>query len=434
MAACASVRAALATISFGASVALLAACGGSTEPPGDPLAWQGTVESVGSVTTVSNATGQVWASLALVEEASVGVLEGEDHYVFGDVASTAVDADQIYVLDRMAQAVRVYDLDGRHRFDIGQPGEGPGEFVRPWVLGLASNSRLLVRDLNQSRMHEFSAITGELIDDWPASGAAPTTITPDGRAFIYTRQPGRNADGSVNWAMVDVGPDGPGDTVLLPRTVLPSFVTGDRRGVEMAVVRGRARGLAFGVHLTPFAPQRVWSMGGDGTLVLGEGVDYRFWMRALDGTEIRTGRDLDPVPLGPAESDWYRDRLTAFWREIRPDFVWSSDMPAVKRAYLRITRDVDGRTWLLRELAGVQVVDCDAAPEDLEGYLSRPCWRQPYVFDVFGPDGRFLASVDLPDMMRPDLPPYVDGNAMIGVAEDAAGAVMVKRYRLVIER
>lgn len=417
-----------------AALMAAAGCGGDSAPadmPRSDSAWRGTVEMTGKLTTVSNDSGQVWRSVELIEEVSIGVLDGADEYVFGDVASLAADDERIYVLDRMANTVRVYDLSGQHLFDIGRPGDGPGEFRRPWVLGLADGARLLVRDISQSRMHEFSADTGELLADWRASGGGPTVITPQGNAYLYNRMRERNRRGGFDFEMVVTGPDGPGTAIVLPgNNADPPWVTADRRGLEVAVMQARMQGLAFSVILVPFAHQRAWAVGPDGLLAVGEAVDYAFWTRSLDGSETRIDRGIEPVKVDPREAAWYRNRITDFWRAKVPDFVWAADIPATKRAYVALIHDHSGRLWVLRELAGEPLAGCDPNPAELEGYMLSPCWQQPFVLDGFASDGRFLGALDLPAEMRTDILPYIRDDLMLAVSEDQDGTVMVKRYRL----
>jgi hypothetical protein len=50
-------------------------------------------------------------------------------------------------------------------------------------------------------------------------------------------------------------------------------------------------------------------------------------------------------------------------------------------------------------------------------------------FDVFDNGGRFLGSVeDLPHFNSP----FMSGDTVVALAQDEAGTVMVKRYRLVL--
>ena len=85
-----------------------------------------------------------------------------------------------------------------------------------------------------------------------------------------------------------------------------------------------------------------------------------------------------------------------------------------------------------RRVHGERLDGCDPDPEEFDGYVTRPCWRQPYGLDAFGADGRFLGSFELPAEIRIDIEPYIRDHLMLALAEDTAGAIMVKRYRLVL--
>ncbi len=58
------------------------------------------------------------------------------------------------------------------------------------------------------------------------------------------------------------------------------------------------------------------------------------------------------------------------------------------------------------------------------------CFTLSYLIDVFGPDGRYLGSVDgaMPDPTHY----FIRDDMLITPTEDEAGTIMVKRYRLVL--
>jgi hypothetical protein len=168
-------------------------------------------------------------------------------------------------------------------------------------------------------------------------------------------------------------------------------------------------------------------------MISGEGDRYRFDLERLDGEVVHVEHAAKPVPVDEAERRWYRDRLVHFWRQVVPEFVWSDEgIPAMKRAFMSLTPDRGGRIWVLRELAGVPLAVCDPDPGDFRGFLEEPCWHQPLALDGFGPDGRYLGQIQVPPGTRVDVPPFFDGDTLISVQEDEAGAIMVKRYRLVM--
>lgn len=71
-------------------------------------------------------------------ELSIGVTEGEEPYLFAKVEALTRGFDErIYVGDTGAQEVRAFDSTGAYLFQVGRPGEGPGEFRGFQICGLA---------------------------------------------------------------------------------------------------------------------------------------------------------------------------------------------------------------------------------------------------------------------------------------------------------
>lgn len=81
---------------------------------------------------------------------AIGRAEGAAHEMFGEVSGVAFDAaDNLYVLDRQAKRVMVYDRTGRFLRQIGREGEGPGELMVPMQLVVAGDGTVIVSDLGR---------------------------------------------------------------------------------------------------------------------------------------------------------------------------------------------------------------------------------------------------------------------------------------------
>ncbi|MDE2761959.1 MAG: 6-bladed beta-propeller [Gemmatimonadota bacterium] len=100
-------------------------------------------EIIGDTTVVRTLSGSVWeGGAALVPEVSIGELDGPEELLFGGIRSIAVDDDHnVYVFDRQAQHVRVFDPDGVYLETLGRPGEGPGEFSRAEAIAMLPDGR-----------------------------------------------------------------------------------------------------------------------------------------------------------------------------------------------------------------------------------------------------------------------------------------------------
>jgi hypothetical protein len=72
---------------------------------------------------------------------AIGVMEGDDPYLFANVEALTWDSGgRIYIADSGTLEVRVFGPSGEYLFDVGGPGEGPGEFPGSQICGLAFDS------------------------------------------------------------------------------------------------------------------------------------------------------------------------------------------------------------------------------------------------------------------------------------------------------
>jgi hypothetical protein len=146
-----------------------------------------------------------------------------------------------------------------------------------------------------------------------------------------------------------------------------------------------------------FGPAKIWTMGPDGSMVVGLSADYTIEVRRPDGSVLRIERDYDPVELAADErleyeavNDWYRkyqgENLTA---EIPP-------VPSTKPAFKGLTVGDDGRIWV--ELHGEarkdETVVARAVDERTPPAVT---WREPEIYDVFEADGDYLGRVLAPE-------------------------------------
>lgn len=82
--------------------------------------------------------------------------DAPNHRLFSDPVQVAVGDDgTLFVVDRGAPAIRVYDETGTFQRSIGDEGNGPGEFQRITALH-AGDGQLLVADQRQARITALS--------------------------------------------------------------------------------------------------------------------------------------------------------------------------------------------------------------------------------------------------------------------------------------
>ena len=411
-------------------VLVAVACAPPETATEDDSTWVGTITTEGNVTTVINESSSVWGGTAwLVEEASIGVEAGEDAYMLGRVAGLAAP-HRIYVLDAQVPVVRMYDMDGNHLGDFGRGGQGPGEFSG-WVmqLGAAPDGRVFVQTV--SKIEVFS-VEGELLETrtfesgFTISTGNPMTVSAKGVPYVSNILESGGPPHTWKWGMVGYTENGAGEPIPAPDFDFNPSVL---------VLRSRMNSGAVGTTSSepPFAPRVVWALTTAAEMVGGVSDSYDFEIRHADGrvTEVETARSL--TPLHPDEADWHARRFRAYLKTTIDPPDWSAaDMVASKPAFERFIPDNSGRIWVLRSGAGKRLPSCNEQATDFGEFSESPCWRDTRLLEVFGPDGRFLGSVQIPEGVRFAPRPYIKNDMAVFVTEDEAGTIMVKRYRLVL--
>ena len=103
-------------------------------------------------------------------------------------------------------------------------------------------------------------------------------------------------------------------------------------------------------------------------------------------------------------------------------------VPEVKPFFRDIFVGDDGRVWVFRYVAAQKRTDAEPLPDRPERPLLT--WREPWTFDVFEPDGTFLGSVEVPELLEPL---GFRGDRIWGTLMDADGVEHVVRLRVVPE-
>jgi len=412
-----------------AAAVLVAAIGCSSSEPtaNSDGEWIGSITTEGDVTTVINESGSVWDGAAtLVEEASIGVEAGAEEYMLGAVAGIWTDDQHIIVVDRQVPTVRVYDIDGNHLRDLGQEGQGPGEYSYPSLIA-GDDGRVLIQDAGADRWVVF-ALDGTSLGTWPARNAMccayPMVTTPHGTLWARTRVRDEETR-ETRYALGEYGPDGPVGDLRWP----------DELDFEAAEIDVTLRGRTFSTTVT-FSPRSVWVTAPSGAIITGASDRYHFEVQSADGAVLAVEKYWSPVPVDAEEADWWRRYWVAGFRmEGGEDWTWDGDgMPAVKPAFSTFVPTPSGDVWVSREGPGERVSGCTEDPIEagIEAASEAPCWRGRPIIDVFDSEGKFLGEVAAPSGMRAYPSTLrIRGDQVVGAFENEAGTIMVKRWRLV---
>lgn len=372
---------------------------------------------------VRTVAGSVWGEGArLVPEVEIGVLDGAEEYMFGNVAALGLaDDGSIYVVDRQVPALRVYGPDGVHRATWGREGGGPGEFSEPdGGLAILEDGRVVVRDPGNARLQVF-APDGSALDTWPVIPGGFSTSSPMFRTSNDVLMTPTVMDLEADlgeWQTGLIRIDGQGnvlDTVTVPEVHENDFI---EARVEGSVSR----------NTVPFSPGEHWSVHPDGYFVHGVADAYSLTL-LRDGDPVRIERTTEAVPVSSGERSQARARATRNLRRTDPNWRWNGpDIPTRKPAFRDLYAGSEGRIWVLRFGPGVEADDPNYDPDDPEDVEMR--WTDPILFDVFQDDGTFLGTAQGPTEFSPYPAPVFRGDRVLAVTRDDLGVQRVVLFRL----
>ena len=329
----------------------------------------------------------IWGSAPrVVEELRIGTLMADPNESFGLIGGVLVLVDgSIWIGDRQLGAIRRFDAAGRYLGQVGQEGEGPGEFKYPQGMRQLPSGDIAVWDDGQVRVSYFSPdgeflrsfspptfmigtpmeefeldqSTGELL---LMSGNMPTAAREDHRVF-WLRLSGA---GTVL------------DTVWVERT--------ERDGL----VDARAT-------LTALSPL--------GYRVLGRTDDYALILETSAAQRTVLVRPWTPVPYQRGERQ-EKQRLAELFSERNGQPP--GRIAETKPAFSRIQVDETGRIWVSTYTEGIFAEESEGERSRREGSCEffgatkDECdrgirqWREEAVFEVLGPGGDFYGRIALP--------------------------------------
>jgi sugar lactone lactonase YvrE len=364
--------------------------------------WRGSVEQLpGGGVLVKNPAQGVWGQgegWTLEEDLRIGSMDEAGPALFGEVA--AVEADplgRVWVLERQARELRVFDGRGAHVRTVGRRGGGPGEFDDPIGLAWAPDGRLWVADPGNARFSVFDT-AGRYLASHPrrvAGYSIPWRGAFDGEGRLY-EMASVGGGGDFRFAVLrfDAALQ-PLDTLLLPRVESQQFELRSPGGGMMAV----------GV---PFSPGVSAAVDPRGFVWTGITDRWRLHQQRLDGDTVRVVElAAEPVPVTAADRQKALEGLKGFMD--RGGRIDEGRIPAHKPAFSDVMVAPDGHLWVRPSL---------------------PAGEQGAAFDVLDPEGRYLGRVRLPGGMSRFPPAIVRSDAILGMARDSLDVPYVVRVRI----
>ncbi len=371
------------------------------------------------------------ASVRLVREVHIGVLDGDPDYELGRVRNVAIGQNgRIIVADDAASALRMYDANGKFVRLIGGRGEGPGEYRSLGGVRTLPDGRIALWDNRLRRLTTWTA-TGNYINSVTLTDAGGLFaadlfhIDHEGVAYVQAMvgRTGVRGEWRMGWVRASLA----GrilDTLAIPvdPNPEPSFSLSSPSGYDR-----------------PFTRELVSTMTSRGALLVGDNRTYGFELRRAGAPTVRIERGWTPVALQRDERVEWEAWARMFERRAAasppaapgvtvigaPPSTVRYAIPRAKPPFSELRSDAEERIWVRRYVTAVSRPGPERAPGDER---PRRVWREPTTYDVFERSGRFLGTVTLPWNTR-----FEDAAGMhvwlTGTGEQ--GEDFVGRYRLV---
>lgn len=382
------------------------------------------VDTVGGVEQVTTSGSGLWAEEErwTVGERTLrlGTLEGDGPESFGHVASLAVGPDgRVYVADGQAMEVRVFGPDGTFLRALGRQGEGPGEFQALDGVEIGPEGTLYVRDPRLSRVSLFDPNAGEFLDSFPLQRAfmifsAGTTLWVDDEGRVWDKIVATlRVDEPELHALIRYPPaGGEPDTLVLGEREAPRVLAVDGDGNPRAGLR------------IPFSATAAFDVAPDGQFAWGIGDAYPITVRGPEGDTLRAfGRSLEAEEVTSAEAEAARATLREQARDLAEGSrLQNYDLPDMKPLFNEITADRTGHWWVRRYRWARPVSQEESGAGD-----SASSESEPYLYDVFDPEGQFLGTVEIPEMRVME----IGRDFVAGIETDELGVEYVAVYELV---
>ncbi len=388
---------------------LLSGCGSSSRPGRGPA----NVDTLANGTIVVHNRKPQWDSASawrLTEQLRIGSTKGEGPDVFGDVADVYLTPNgHVWVLDRQAHVIQIFDARAHHIRTLGRPGGGPGEFKDAIALAPDGHGHVWVVDPGNARYSVFDTagayVTSHLRRFDSYSLPWPGGFTQDGQFYdyVFTMQPGGKNRRALPRMLFS------GDSITAPDSVFIPEPSEQPQYFEVVHQSRNSRSISRAA--VPFAPGFRWTLDPRGGLWIGYSSAYRIQQLSPQGDTVRTVElQYTPVRVTAHERDTAMAQLR--WIEKQGGKLDASRIPSTKPAFRGFFVTRDGFLWVRTHLPG----DGD------------PALHTPTNYDVFDPAGVYLGRIAL-DL--DDYPvPRVIGNAVVGVRRDELDVPFVVVYRL----
>jgi hypothetical protein len=397
--------------------------------------WKATSYERGDTTVIRTVAGSAWGGPAdLVERARIASDPADTAYGLESVTSLATGPNgDLYVVDAERPVVRRYDRNGRWVRDFVAPRGAPGHYTQPNGVTVLSDGRVVIRDPRRSQLVVYSP-RGVFLERWPHPPGvySPIPLISDTEDRLYTRVVFNPTEPREDWreGLVRYASNGSIEDTI------PDYEM-DFVPPSLPVAAPDGDTVLFRIPLTPRA---YWAASPAGAVLTAISDRYAIQVEKPDGSVVRIEREYEPAPASREERYTFVRDIDRQAKQIDYRWTWRGPIvPEEKPPFKGLFADADGRIWVqlhqTAELTGefaasVEAPDTAADPESEDRLPTIRDWREPIVFDVFEPDGRYLGQVSAPPGFRTQPLPSIRGNTVWAAVREGGGVPDIVRFEI----
>lgn len=311
------------------------------------------------------------------EELSIGEVEGDENYMFGNnIVFNTDDEGNFYVMDYDTKRILKYDPEGKFLLKFGREGQGPGEFQSLSVPRFDHDGNLYISD-TLSRKISFFDRDGHYLRQITAQQRYLDPFV-NSKGFILAYRWEMNQEGNVQKQTSTYG-------LFDDKFELLAELYKDEFEVPMPAGKDEnaiADYLAKAWSRTAFRPSVRYVLTDDDLIYLGWPDKYEINVYSPEGKMVKKiTRDYDPLPVSDKDKEEFLKRLSeslssmALLNESQKEKALKKiKFPKFKPAYQTFTLMENG--WL------AVVVD------SIEGEYT--------LLDLFDEDGKYISQFETP--------------------------------------
>jgi hypothetical protein len=342
------------------------------------------------------------------EELSIGVAEGDENYMFGEVIVFNTDKEgNFYVTDWESRRIQKYDTDGKYLLTIGREGQGPGEFGNLSEARFDKDGNIYVTDIAHRRISFFDT-DGKYLKQTKIPDVFENLYMNSRGYFISSCSKLTDDESGMGWQIIYGLFDGQFKIVSEFHTRIFNYKAPEGRDLT-----SMAKFTATILNGMAFQPRPIHIVADNDCIYFGYPEVYSIDIYSPDGIKIKNiRRDYNPIKVGEKDKEYFvsttverfnRDRGEEYKNEV----IKFIKYPKHKPAYLGFTL-MEGR-WL------VVIV------EFIEGEYT--------LFDLFDEEGTYIGN------FKANIPSFSlffkNGKAYAVATED--DYKFVKRYNFEIQ-